>query len=299
MRPFEFLQKWAYLGRRNETYKKACEKIKKFKHYSDLDVENYIEHLFVNVMFLLNNPDDIGYAKELPSEEISPLLWGANSKYVARISYEGIDYAIINTGLYDESTSDLYLIFRKNKSGSSSPWLLESISSCNENSGIILRDEDVRLEKIDYFSKKEYIIFKKENLRNWNNPETSYINFEHIKDRKIRLPNNISILEEEEIRDIIQKGIKEACLHTERNYKYAAPYVYFDEKDNCLSRGFLLPIKYGKEIICVAAVTIRERTEKGGNYKIHYTINTLLTLEQARKNASLICLPEENWLLKK
>lgn len=302
MKPFDFLQKWAYLGPNNKTYIGACEKIKQLKHYSELNVQNYIEHLFVNVLFLLNSPDDsIGYAKEFPSEEISPSLWGINNKYILMITHEGIDYAIINTGLYDESTNDLYIIFKKNERGKS-PWLLKSICSCTENDGKILReesDEFEKLEKIDYFSKKEYIIFKKEYLKNWHNPQASNINFQHIKDRKKRLPDNISKLEEEQIKEIILNGIKEACIHTERNYKYAAPYVYFDEKNKRLSRGFLLPIKHCGEIICVAAITIVERIRKDGSYKINYNVDTILTLEQARIDASLICFPEENWLLRK
>lgn len=294
MKPINFLQKWAYLGKNMKNLDDICEKIKLL--YDNLDAQNYIEHLFLNTMFLLNTSNDNGSATELPSDEINPSLWlSPTNIYVKTVEYKHTNYLIINSGLYDKDYNCLYLIFKENKEEYSSPWILESLSSCIENSGAILREKDITLEKIDYFSRKEYIIFKKEYLRNWNNPKTSDINIDHIKDRTNRLVN-VSNLGDKDAVDIICKGITESCLHADRNYKYAAPYVYFNQKDNVLERGFLLPIKHEEIIICVAAIKINERTKKNGTYKIYYNINTILTLKQARKDAALICFAEKNWL---
>ena len=91
--------------------------------------------------------------------------------------------------------------------------------------------------------------------------------------------------------------VMEACYISKSNYRYAYPYIFYDDNPNKketkgFKRGFFLPLIDQDELVLVASVV---ETRPGAN---KYRISTLLSPYDAIKDIKRFSLIEENWIVK-
>ena len=63
-----------------------------------------------------------------------------------------------------------------------------------------------------------------------------------------------------------------------------------------LKRGFLLPIEYNSEIKFAAAIKMVVKGSLSNKKQYVYSVETILKLDMARKDARILCAIQKNWL---
>lgn len=106
--------------------------------------------------------------------------------------------------------------------------------------------------------------------------------------KKEDIGKNSNILPIYNLKEVLFKAIGESCRISKTNYKHMTPFIYNNQRNMILTRGFLLPLKFEENIFLTAAVNYI-------NDKKYY-IQTVLELSAAKKNADIICITDENWL---
>lgn len=106
---------------------------------------------------------------------------------------------------------------------------------------------------------------------------------DHIKKRKQRFPDKVSILDDNSFFDELNRALELATKRAKRNYKTAIPHFY----DNKIQ--FLLPLYMTNKIDADLALVVN-RDENS------YVAHTVLTLDQAFNNARLLAKPDREWL---
>src|SRR5690606_22431897 len=109
------------------------------------------------------------------------------------------------------------------------------------------------------------------------------IDREHISSRRSRFPNEIRELNDEKVFDAIKKSIELALRRVKRNYKTAIPH-YYDGKIQ-----FLMPL-------CLVSKSEADLALVVNKEEYVYKAHTVLTLDQAYKNARLLAKPDREWL---
>lgn len=198
-----------------------------------------------------------------------------------RLNYEGkiglssdLSYACINTGLYSNSSNELYLFFEKNIIPGKQPWFLKGVK---EKSDRDLSKFSTLPDRASYFTNEDEKIY--------NVDKELRINISHILDNPDNL-NRIpeSIRDKPYLNNIFRGSIENTKIRIKQNYNIAV-FQYYEDK-----LQYLLPLwltGLDKPDIALA-VSINPD---------FYVGHTCLTLPMAYNNARLIKKPMENWIL--
>ena len=215
------------------------------------------------------------------------------------------DYVIMHSGLY-YNQYDIYNIFKMQSKNSTVPYNFVALSTSND---CIWRDRDaikasvardicnyIKLNKIckrvtPFGCDINDVIFNCEKLPNWQNDKiamnTQHVVFDHPERKKgYKEPKIIEMC-------------RTACQKSISNYRYAYPYVYYDDTHG-FRRGFLLPLEDNDKVVFVATVMkkvlIGGRGTDSNNY--HYSIEDILTNKMAIEQARRVSSVEVDWISK-
>lgn len=253
---------------------------------------------------------NIGDKDDAESPQNIPINW---LEYYEALNYfyedESMkDYVSMQLCVNDGSSArEVFVIFKKNNQSKHPPYRLVAISS----SETVFAHNDRKMDwqsakeiasyskaqKLFPFEEASDVIFRCERLRDWNHRDQLSVNYEHLlKDDKHskRIIKGGEILYKE---DDIKTMVMEACYISKSNYRYAYPYIFYDDNPNKketkgLKRGFFLPLIDQDELILVASVV--ETRPKSNKYRI----STLLSPDDAIKDIKRFSLIEENWIVK-
>ena len=226
------------------------------------------------VNLLTDIKDIIFDEQKLPNwNDINTINW--NNKHIFQDNNERIIKGLKNNGFIVMSVKDLISNGYCNVKGKSLTIIIKDkdyvIKTVDNTNGLKLNDEVTGIlnHKVCETDSSEtellYIIIKKEDIG-----------------------KNSNILPIYNLKEVLFKAIGDSCRISKTNYKYVIPYIYNDQYAKTLTRGFLLPLKFGENIFLTAAVNFK-------NDKKYY-IQTVLELSAAKKNADIICITDENWL---
>lgn len=189
---------------------------------------------------------------------------------------ETINYAVFNTGLFNEFYEPIYFYLEPNTGGGSQKWYLRQISTEYDLGNFGVTEIP---DRANYFQNPELLIFDAKCKIN--------VHFEHIlKDQEniARMPQEIR--NSSNMQSALIGAIDIMKKKVTANYKIAVPQ-YFDGKIQLLLPLYLLE---RPEPDLALVVT---KNPSGNSYQGH----TCLTLEMAYNNARLIAKPDSNWLI--
>ena len=290
----------------------------KFNRPKDLVLHIYNVFLFAMFykciegdLLLPNTTDEKDDYNSAEPMHTDPREWLAfyqddNSNYFKHISDDNDDYIIMHSGLFRDS-NDIYCLFKQNKINNKyPPYKLVAIgnnqgclyySKINRNKAEYIFNKCKECKPLIHFNDVSDVIFDCTKLPNWNNPVEIFINQNHLQiDHKERV-NKLGS-------GNIKKGIQsvklmcvEACKRSITNYRYAYPYLYFDDLRGRIIRGFLLPLTDtdSGEVVLVASV-MKEERDRGKSYQ--YRIRTCLKPEMAIEQARRVSSVEVDWMSK-
>lgn len=185
------------------------------------------------------------------------------------------DYALFNTGLYDEFYQQIFAHFKKNKNQDRQPWFFNNFYNEYELENLCIAD---RPKRANYFTNPAELVFDAncdivlQYSHIFNDPE----NIE-------RLPES---LKEDHNRIMLFEGaVNKVKKMINANYKTAVPQYYKGKIQ------LLIPI-YLKNIHIPDLALVVSKNSETNNYSGH----TCLTLDMAYNNARLIAKPDSNWL---
>lgn len=286
-----------------------------FKSFTDLSF--HIWNVFFFNMFYkcVKGEDDLPNTCDIDAEfpQNNPINW---LEYYEAWNYFHIaedeslkEYISMQLCVNDRSPSrEVFVIFKKNKKDNNQPYRLVAISSCktvfanNYNEMDWQTAKEIasisKAQKLFPFEEVSDVIFRCEQLCNWNNRDQLDVNYEHLlkdEEHKKRMKKDGEILYKE---DEIKKMVMDACYISKSNYRYAYPYIFYDANKNKketkgLKRGFFLPLIDDQDKLVLVASVVETRA--GSN---RYRISTLLSPDQAIKNIKRFSLIEENWIVK-
>lgn len=195
--------------------------------------------------------------------------------YDERKIIENDEYAVFNTGLFDEYYNPIYAYFVKNKNQDKQKWYLDSFITDYQRAIIGITEKP---ERANYFDKPSDLVF--------DTHLEIIAQYEHIfgdPENKERLP--AAIRDSSTVYSLFNGAISTAKKMLEANYKTAVPQFYKGKIQ------LLVPICLQNQNIPDLALTC-SKTDDGTSY----LGCTCLTLEMAYNNARLIAKPESNWL---
>lgn len=177
-----------------------------------------------------------------------------------------------NTGLVNDDYEYIYMYFEKNPNSGAQPWKFKDFFK--ESSPYYLKKFGALPKKAEFFTELNELIF--------DTSKEIIPNFEHIMQRKDRLPEKVRDLSNFE--NIFNGALKRAERKIEINYKSAVPKFYQGNIQ------FLIPLCLEDKNKVDTALVVEE---KG----LSYFGFTCLTLEMAYSDARTITKPESDWLL--
>ena len=227
-------------------------------------LKNYISYTFMKL-----DEEDTVFRREGKTDRVK----------IRECMKEGVRYSYFNTGLFTPGYKRIYAVFRTNNIHKDKMFLTKFAADDEIRStfGADLRIDD----RADYFSEPERLIL---------NPSREIVpNYTHIiGDRKTRWPKTLQGKSDDELVDILTKGIEYAKCEIQANYKRAVPQYYRHMGMNAGKIQLLIPLKLTGKVADMA-LTVERKNDI-------YVASTCLPLDWAYNNARLIVQPGVDWL---
>lgn len=193
----------------------------------------------------------------------------------------------INTGLLDCFGNDLMIVAPTNTSVTK---FIKAVSIITSKSGLISlgfnkNSIEILPKPVKFYTDKTELIFSGD-LKDFDLDSISKLT--HIvKERKFRIPEKYSGMSQEAIAQMVKNSIIQGFRIADRDYRYFVPMFNFEREQI----QFLAPIYLDGRLIGEPDVVAIIGETNG-----FYTLNTIITVEDAKNNARLLTLPGGIWL---
>lgn len=193
----------------------------------------------------------------------------------------------INTGLLDCFGNDLMIVAPTNTSVTK---FIKAVNIITSKSGLISlgfskSSIEILPKPVKFYTDKTELIFSGD-LKDFDLDSISKLT--HIvKERKFRIPEKYSEMSQEAIAQMVKNSIIQGFRIADRDYRYFVPMFNFEREQI----QFLAPIYLDGRLIGEPDVVAIIGETNG-----FYTLNTIITVEDAKNNARLLTLPGGIWL---
>lgn len=245
--------------------------------------ESLLENLYNRLIYKENWEKDRYYQlREYIKRIIQKVDRDIKNNYInGYIVGKNKDIICINSGLMDKYLNDIYLV--RNKAENTITIVDAKVYLVNL--GFEMQDIIEMPTTIKFYKDAKELIFSG-NIREFDLENTNRLNH-IIEERRHRFPEKYRDLKSDVLCSKIRASITTAIKMSEHDYKYFIPMYNF-QRDMI---QFLVPIYLDNGI--------DEKPEVVAiidNINSFYSINTIISLEDAYNNARLICKPDTNWL---
>lgn len=192
-----------------------------------------------------------------------------------------------NSGLLDMYGNDLLLVCPLNESASKLCKSIKIVESKVDliSFGFSKTDINNPPKPVKFYKDKSELIFDG-TLADFDLDSLSRLN--HIvNERKFRLPKQYSSMAQEAIAQMLKNSIIQGLRIAARDYRYFVPMYNFERAQI----QFLAPIYLDGRLTGVPDIVAIIGQTNG-----FYTLNTIITVEDAKNNARLITIPGGIWL---